>query len=613
MIELYWEQYNYVTPNTHALIHIRMVRLHSATEDYPMGVFFSEVLAIHADEEDSAANIITARGKSGSDDPLWLKTSVHKMLGVCQTHEQFDPNRVSELPTRLIDVTSNPDREYVSLVETIGKAGIYIALSYTWGSRNNEQSLTSKTTSAWKKNMPLSTLPRTIQDAIVVARMLKVQYVWVDALCIMQDCDADKNHEIPRMLDIYGNATLVIVAACAVDAAHGFLGAKTPPVGAPSTQTCGRDCDFHFRLPVRVEPGVHGIFVTHCLEHVMYDESIEAVNARAWTLQEQVIARRCLLFNSNTVQWRCGAGTLNLDNSIHLPRNYNHNKAGSSLEELGQPVSNDSTAALIQWLHTVEVYSHRALSMSKDRLTAVSGLARRFAPHIASEYLAGIWSLHILHQLCWAKDETSDHQKAATCIISTSYRAPSWSWASTNTGVEFILPQQNFVVMYNMRFWWAEDPESIIWPGCQIVERSIHYQQDDPFGDAKHAHITIRATYREAWIVPSTSMLLWQQHTDRTYVTADQAHNRIQHLIDVGYDMREEPHEMYSPRCYRLDKDAADDLPLPVSCIALLCNSSQAFGLLIQRHGPHWIRVGLFHNFAQSDFDQCEQRDFKLE
>ena len=73
------------------------------------------------------------------------------------------------------------------------------------------------------KNIPLSLLPRTIQDAIFVTRQLGIRYLWVDALCIIQDSPKDKMREIEEMEDIYNRATLTIAAANADSCSRGFL------------------------------------------------------------------------------------------------------------------------------------------------------------------------------------------------------------------------------------------------------------------------------------------------------------------------------------------------------------------------------------------------------
>jgi hypothetical protein len=75
------------------------------------------------------------------------------------------------------------------------------------------------------RKITFSVLPRTIQDAISVTRRLGVRFLWVDALCIVQDSinGQDWIDESSKMASIYGNAYLTIVAEAANDCSQGFL------------------------------------------------------------------------------------------------------------------------------------------------------------------------------------------------------------------------------------------------------------------------------------------------------------------------------------------------------------------------------------------------------
>jgi hypothetical protein len=53
---------------------------------------------------------------------------------------------------------------------------------------------------------------------------LGFQFLWVDALCIVQDDDSLKRHLINNMDAVYGNSVLVIVAASGGHANAGLQG-----------------------------------------------------------------------------------------------------------------------------------------------------------------------------------------------------------------------------------------------------------------------------------------------------------------------------------------------------------------------------------------------------
>jgi hypothetical protein len=102
-----------------------------------------------------------------------------------------------------------------------------VALSYVWGDLESPIKLHKDNLKSWGINGSLSALklPKTIADAIELARDLKEHFLWVDTLCIVQDADdEDKARQIRQMDRIYGLASLVIVAAGGGDAEAGLIG-----------------------------------------------------------------------------------------------------------------------------------------------------------------------------------------------------------------------------------------------------------------------------------------------------------------------------------------------------------------------------------------------------
>ncbi|OQV07827.1 hypothetical protein CLAIMM_12198 isoform 3 [Cladophialophora immunda] len=130
------------------------------------------------------------------------------------------------LPTRVIDVGGNDPALVAKIhISTADERGAYCCLSYCWGEANQylttRQNLESTT-----KEIPKSQLAKTILDAMEATQRLGFRFLWVDALCIIQDSDEDKSTEINKMGAIFRNATLTIAAATARSATEGFL--RTP-------------------------------------------------------------------------------------------------------------------------------------------------------------------------------------------------------------------------------------------------------------------------------------------------------------------------------------------------------------------------------------------------
>ncbi|EIW53238.1 HET-domain-containing protein, partial [Trametes versicolor FP-101664 SS1] len=115
------------------------------------------------------------------------------------------------LPTRLIDCT---DINHPRLVTTSGRRGKYLTLSYVWGGDQVHKTTTTNI-STYSRRIDPFLLPATIRDAIYVTQTLGFQFLWIDSLCIIQDSDEDKLHELGHMHDIYRYAHLTIIAASA--------------------------------------------------------------------------------------------------------------------------------------------------------------------------------------------------------------------------------------------------------------------------------------------------------------------------------------------------------------------------------------------------------------
>ncbi|KAH7066342.1 heterokaryon incompatibility protein-domain-containing protein [Paraphoma chrysanthemicola] len=122
------------------------------------------------------------------------------------------------LPTRVIDVGSS--HQEPKLLQTGARPGIYCSLSYCWG-KHPFLRTTKATLAKHQESIPLDELPKTLRDAILIARQLSIRYIWIDALCIVQDDLNDWAHESKLMASIYQNAILTIVAAAADDTTKG--------------------------------------------------------------------------------------------------------------------------------------------------------------------------------------------------------------------------------------------------------------------------------------------------------------------------------------------------------------------------------------------------------
>ena len=143
------------------------------------------------------------------------------------------------LPTRLLDLSSLPSQHDIihcekdpheifctksfKLIETTASQGCYVALSYCWG-KNIPYTTTSKNVEKHQgKGISYEEIPKTLQEAVLVTRLLGLQYLWIDSLCIIQDDQKDWEHEAARMGLVYSRAYITIAASRAHHCGEGFL------------------------------------------------------------------------------------------------------------------------------------------------------------------------------------------------------------------------------------------------------------------------------------------------------------------------------------------------------------------------------------------------------
>lgn len=102
-------------------------------------------------------------------------------------------------------------------------------------------------------------------------------------------------------------------------------------------------------------------------------------------------------------------------------------KANESFEP--RPIRGMSTTQY-QWCSSVEIYSKCSLTYSKDKLVAISGIAKMLIVEMGCDYLAGLWRRDLEHQLLW-KIRSPCH-----AVNRDGTRGPSWTWASVDGAVK---------------------------------------------------------------------------------------------------------------------------------------------------------------------------------
>lgn len=343
----------------------------------------------------------------------WLEECAHN-------HSQCGKHDKQILPTRLIDVSGKEPFLYETAP---GEKGRYICLSYCWGGPQRVMTTVS-TLAERKREIAYADLPLTLRDAIDVTKDLGIRYIWIDALCIIQDDLIDWGRESAAMADVYGNSYLTISASASPSAEAGMFIKPSKDTRA----VC-------FQVSTTLQSGEEVTMTARRMErhHDLVRQSpIEdsPLVKRAWTFQEHLLPTRVLQFGTYEAIWEC-SGTTCCTCSIEL------NGAGDmSLKKpfaghISQPRSpqNDDWAL---WSAIIQGYASRSLTQGTDKLIALSGVAKRLQQTWNHRYLAGLWDNNLVRWLCWSPTEMA----GALSPRPVPYRAPSWSWASIDRAVK---------------------------------------------------------------------------------------------------------------------------------------------------------------------------------
>ena len=117
-----------------------------------------------------------------------LQLAKHWIKECTETHPKCAGATLPQLPTRVIELRDEP--EAPRLFVSNGLEAQYVALSYCWGPEDpgSPHLITTRASFADHRcNIPLEPFPKTLQDAVRITRRLGIRYLWIDALCIVQD------------------------------------------------------------------------------------------------------------------------------------------------------------------------------------------------------------------------------------------------------------------------------------------------------------------------------------------------------------------------------------------------------------------------------------------
>ena len=419
----------------------------------------------------------------------WIKgcEDLHGCYNVQQTN--------TFLPTRLVELVKGVNKLRLSYSDHLPPETRYATLSYCWGNVPFCR-LLKENISYFKDDIHFSILPQTFQDAITVLQKLYIKYLWIDSLCIIQDSALDWTAEAPRMSKVYSNSYLNLAATASRNPQEGLFRTRESSFVKSCRYVPHEDRELECLTCMTGERHTGG---WDCVNPFDWVTAIvkAPLNSRAWVYQERALAPRILHFSSSELFWECNHMRASETFPDRLPTQYIIPKQKNLLYSYSRQKRADFTgrhgevfvgaislgrllnafiykgdnSPLDLWTLVVEDYSLAQLTYATDKLVAISALAETFArdyndkylgnfatspssyhfedlpsdsprePELFAKdtesstptYLAGLWSHQLFEQLLW---HVKSHL-ATTIFGPNPYIAPSWSWASIASPIDY--------------------------------------------------------------------------------------------------------------------------------------------------------------------------------
>ncbi|KAF2853571.1 HET-domain-containing protein [Plenodomus tracheiphilus IPT5] len=391
----------------------------------------------------------------------------------CKTRQ----SRHTTLPRRVLDLFTGEDSKSIRLheseyveAERRYEYGEYVALSHVWGLAKGLPQLTTSTLQAHKKSITWSTLPRILQEAVTLTRAMKIRWLWIDSLCLMQDETQEKLEESLQMDDIFGSAFLTIAATSATDSCtQPLFPIKKQPFKVQAKDNHGspvkiyvREQPSHYSFKAPFDDGAH-MNDWELPFNISEESNLHTpLLTRAWAYTERLLSPRVLHFTKSEMILECREGYQcecdRIDNTTYDSRTTDCIKqefgrllaeTSSHLDTIGQgngstrvenmisqlastSLANGSQAllqlreeALQLWSYIITEYTARNITYDSDRLIAIASIAKALSPTLQSGYIAGQWTFSTLALLWYPNDATQCRRTEVP-----NGQVPSWSWAS---------------------------------------------------------------------------------------------------------------------------------------------------------------------------------------
>lgn len=348
----------------------------------------------------------------------WMSICKNEHQGKC--HEPIWLRGVAHAtPDWFIDVVQD------CIVVAPGSRASFVALSYTWGLGRNLKHTKATSTElqrpgALRLAKFATQLPETIRNTIDLVRALGQRYLWVDALCIVQDDPISLDRNLNQMQLIYANSVFCIMAATGCGAEFGLRGLQGLGLSPP------RDLD------LRVYELADGEkLVAKSLSQDPTAGTKYSYSQRGWTFQEWLFSRRRLVFDHGPLEWQCQCAKWQED----LKANREADNIWA-LTQKPREFNMDPSPSIWDFMEMASTFNTKALTMQEDAPRAFAGIQAMLHRVHPGGLLYGLSEFFFEVSMAWSS-LYSDIERRQSSGPEEQNGLPSWSWLGWQGDITF--------------------------------------------------------------------------------------------------------------------------------------------------------------------------------
>lgn len=497
----------------------------------------------------------------------------------CAAHHAECKPPTHACPTRLVQI--GPQKDNIRLVDVPNPRGDnpeYATLSYCWGT-SRPFVTTKDNINGFRRSIPAECLPRTFHDAMDIVRELGLRYIWVDSLCIVQDDLVDWQREAARMKAVYAGSSITISASDAGDSTQGCF------VDIESNHGHGHGVGLH-QMGARFSKRKEVLIRVHQGD-IRRRTKFSNLSARGWTLQEQLLSHRVVHCMQPEIHWNCHRRYITESQITFEADRY------KSLSWKFFPYDATTEEMKRLWLEWMTDYSKRDLTVTRDRLGALSGMVQQFGDRTGFKHLLGCWHETLVDELLWVRYGDTVHPSRALSQV------PSWSWLTRVGAID-------------MKFWTRSmgNGPCVVKDHIKILEAGITWTGEPMVSDILSSTMVIEGPVREMRLRLDPKA----KNYNPPYMNIDSekpdfAKNPIPWRCMGRFDLEDEREDdLFTCLLVRSVTPEVRDAPV-FACqetFLLLVPVSSSLGTVYQRVGIAMIRAD------KTEFESAETRPLRL-